>query len=111
MIPDFDSPISRARHEDLGMKAVPLHRIDSHVMSVIRVEELIGVGLRALVHVALFSAHQKDLILGLVEVKTRATAERGNHAKRRYIAARRVNACVQVAIVSVVFNCRHLGIS
>lgn len=82
MVPDLYSPIGGTGQKDLGMKAVPLHRIDGHVMRVERVQELIGVRLRALVNAAFLGAHQKDLVLVLVEVKACATAERGDHTDR-----------------------------
>ena len=32
MIPDFDSPVSTTRHENLWMKMIPSYRVNSHVV-------------------------------------------------------------------------------
>lgn len=48
VVPDLHSPVGAAGHEDLGMVWVPGHSVHCHVVGIIGVEELAGVGLRAL---------------------------------------------------------------
>ena len=78
MVPYLDRPVGRAGQKDLRMESVPDDRVDGHVMSVIGLQELVRVGFRALVDFAFFGADQEDVVLLLVEVEARATAERGD---------------------------------
>ena len=74
MVPDLDRPVSTAGDEDLGVVVVPVDLVDGHVVGVEGVQELAGVGLGALVDLALLRAHQEQVVRLLVEVKASATA-------------------------------------
>lgn len=48
VVPDLHCPVRAAGHKDLGVVWVPYHSIHCHVVSIIGVQELAGVGFRAL---------------------------------------------------------------
>lgn len=49
VVPDLHRPVRAAGHEDLGVVGVPSHSIHCHVVGIIGVKELAGVGFRTLV--------------------------------------------------------------
>ena len=79
-IPEFDGPISGAREEDARMEMVPLDRIHAVVMTLVGLEVLAGVSLRAQVDLALFSSDQEQMRLILVEVEAH-TASKAIHER------------------------------
>ena len=48
MVPDLDGPGRAAGHEHLGVELVPLDRVHRHVVGMVGLQELAGVGLGAL---------------------------------------------------------------
>jgi len=48
VVPDLDGPVGAAGHEDLGVEVVPLDGVHRHVVGLVGLQELTGVGLGAL---------------------------------------------------------------
>ena len=67
------------------MEGIPTNSIDSHVMRVEGIQELVAVRFRALVNLSLFGANDEQIILLFVEVEARATSCRtkGRRGRKR----------------------------
>lgn len=48
VVPDLHCPVGATGHEDLGVVWIPGHSIHCHVVGIISIQELAGVGFRAL---------------------------------------------------------------
>ena len=72
MVPDLDGPVSAAGDEYLRVVVVPGYLVDRHVVGIKGLQELAGVGLRTLVHLALLRTHQKQVVCLWVEVEGRS---------------------------------------
>lgn len=74
MIPDFHTPVGGAGDEDVGMEAIPHHLVDSHVVRLVRLQELAAVSFAAFVDVALLCTNQEEVVRVLVEIERGTTA-------------------------------------
>ena len=81
-VPDLHRPVRRAADEYLRMKMIPTNGVDGHVMRLERLQELIGVGLRALVNFPLLGTDDEEIILMPVEVEASSTACRATQRER-----------------------------
>jgi hypothetical protein len=85
VVPDLDGPVGGARDEDALVERVPLDAVHGHVVPLVVLEVLPGVGLAALVDVSLLGAHDEEVLLGLVEVEAAAAGEAGEGGLLRVV--------------------------
>ena len=57
MVPDLDGPVGAAGQEHLGVELVPLDGVHRHVVGLVGLQELAGVGLGALEDTEVRAAH------------------------------------------------------
>jgi hypothetical protein len=73
--PHFNSPISGATQEDLGVESVPLDCIDSKVMTFVGFEILSGEGLGAQMNLTFFCTNQELRVMIRVEIKAHTSGK------------------------------------